>query len=117
LRWAKETYGENVRVDGNKILDEKGEVLLEFENEEGWKAQMAAANSLQKAAEAMEQVPDMIAEALKRGKFSENISDSLYKIMSGESLTKADTEAFNELMSDVTYYTEDGTEIGSKEEV
>ena len=118
LRWAKETYGENVRVDGNKILDEKGEVLLEFENEDGWKAQMAAANSLQKAAEAMEQVPDMIAEALESGGFSKDISDALYKIMSGESLTKAETDVFNELMSDVTYYTEDGeTELGSKETV
>jgi hypothetical protein len=38
-------YGEGARVEGNKIVDEKGETLREFENEDAWVNAIAAANA------------------------------------------------------------------------
>jgi hypothetical protein len=52
--FAKSVYGENAKVEGNKILNEKGEVVREFKDDEAWINEMAAANATLKAAEAME---------------------------------------------------------------
>jgi hypothetical protein len=52
--FVKSVYGDKARVDGNKVLDEKGEVIREFENDEAWINEMAAANATKEAAEAME---------------------------------------------------------------
>jgi uncharacterized protein with gpF-like domain len=63
--FAKQQYGENARVEGNKILDEKGEVIREFTNDEAWINEMAAADATLQAAEAMKEIPGVIAKNME----------------------------------------------------
>jgi hypothetical protein len=58
--FAKEQYGAGARVDGNQILDEKGEVVREFDSDEEFAQAMAAAQATKEAAEAMEKIPGII---------------------------------------------------------
>jgi hypothetical protein len=47
-------------VDGNQILDEKGEVIREFEDDEEFAQAMAAAQATKEAADAMKKIPGII---------------------------------------------------------
>lgn len=101
--FAKSTYGSTARVDGDKILDELGNVLMTFENDEGWTTQMAAAKAMQRAADAMEQIPDMINSVRKtldsKGVSGTNIA-AIEKALSGKSLTKAEFERYSTVVGD-----------------
>jgi hypothetical protein len=63
--FAKMVYGEGARVKGNKIVDEAGETLREFDKKEDWINEMAAANATQEAAEAMKEIPGAILQSVK----------------------------------------------------
>ena len=104
--FAKSVYGENAKVDGNKILNEKGEVIREFDDDEAWINEMAAANATLKAAEAMEQIPGAILNSIK------NLEPELQKVFSkafeGKDLTKSELEDFSQELGAVTYKDENG---------
>lgn len=63
-KFVKENYGKNYRVDGDKILNEAGEVVREFADSEAWIKEMSAAEATMRAAKMMEAVPDIIAKGI-----------------------------------------------------
>ena len=97
--YAKEIYGAGARVDGNKILDEKGEVLREFENEDEFAAAMASAQATKDAANAMEKIPGIINISAKR--FEEKVAgagqafEKLFLGKDGSELTSGDITALS----------------------
>ena len=111
--FAKEVYGENARVDGNKILDEKGEVIREFTDDDAFINEMAAAKATKKAAEAMEKIPEIIKDNMTtiienaESAFS-NIADrgkaaeTLEKAFSGKDLTDEELNVFKQIMGSET---------------
>ena len=93
--YAKTTYGEDAKVDGNKITykDAEGiEQTAEFSGDEDWINAMAAASATEKAANAMEQVPGMLKNsAAVLEKSSEGAGNAFVKAMSSEKgLTKGE---------------------------
>jgi hypothetical protein len=98
--YAKRTYGANARVDGNKILDEKGEVIREFEDEEAFIAEMAAAKATLEAAESMKQVPEIMKKTLSviPGEFQKAVE----KAFSGENLNQEQLDQFIKGLGAVT---------------
>ena len=62
---AKSQYGAGARVEGNKIVDEKGETLKEFENTDAWVEAIAAAEATKEAAHALEKAPEMVQTILE----------------------------------------------------
>ena len=120
--FAKSMYGASARVDGNKILDELGNVLMTFENDEGWAAQMAAAQATQRAADAMAQVPTMIEQALRAfiDRDTGNIKDAAgmevaSKVLEGKSLTREELTVFKKAIgSNAIYYDKEGNRKGKE---
>ena len=104
--FVKSVYGDKARVDGNKVLDEKGEVIREFEDDEAWINEMAAANATKEAAEAMEQIPGAINNAIKD--LSPALQATFNKAFEGQALTKGELDAFTETLGTVTYYDSEG---------
>lgn len=118
--FAKSAYGQTARVDGDKILDELGNVLMTFENDEGWATQMAAAKATQKAAESMQKVPDMISKALEALKIGGNIGGgykAVEKVLSGQSLTLNELDEFQGALGESTFYDENDKLVGNRSEV
>jgi hypothetical protein len=87
-------------VDGNKILDEAGNVVREFTDNEAWINEMAAADATKQAAEAMELVPGAINNALKA--FEKGVHDSVNKAFRGEDLTQGELNEFANAMGEGT---------------
>lgn len=90
--FAKEVYGENSRVDGNKILDEKGEVIREFTNDEAFINEMAAAKATKQAAEAMQKIPDIINKNMKQ--ITNNAQEAFKNAFEGKDLTQEQLNLF-----------------------
>ena len=116
--FAKSVYGSTARVDGNKILDELGNTLMTFENDEGWATQMAAAKATQKAAEAMQKVPSMIGQVLKTF-ISNGQRDTNYaavdKALRGQSLTAAEVDRYTNALGESTYFDAQGKKYTADE--
>jgi 23S rRNA A1618 N6-methylase RlmF len=72
--YVAKTFGENARIDGNKVVDEKGEVIREFTDEDAWIDAMVAAEATEKAAAAMEKIPGIIKDV--GNIFSDTFEDS-----------------------------------------
>ena len=105
--FAKAVYGNDARVKGNKIVDEKGETIREFENEEAWINEIAAANATKEAAEAMKEIPEIIKKTLEN--FTDEAQKGVFeKALEGKSLTKGELREFEEGLGDVEYKDEDG---------
>ena len=114
--YAKEMYGAGARVKNNKILDEAGNVVREFKNEDEFAAAMASSQATKEAAEAMEKMPGIINKgAAVFAKKVEGAGISFEKMFlgsEGNKLTQADVdnlakitnedlkEAFNSLSSE-----------------
>ena len=105
--YAKSVYGANARVDGDQILDEKGEVVREFTDDESWINEIAAANATEKAAAAMLEIPGAILNSIRE--LEPALQDVFMKAFEGKSLTRAETDSFVEQMGTVTYKNADGT--------
>lgn len=58
--FAKEQYGANARVKDNKIVDEKGETLREFDSDEDFANAIASAQAVKDIAATMEKMPVII---------------------------------------------------------
>ena len=112
--FAKSVYGDKARVDGNKILDEKGEVIREFDSDEAWINEMAAANATKEAAEAMEQIPGAIKNAIRD--LSPTLQETFNKAFEGQPLTRGELDEFNKALGNVNYKTtdQDGNIIDAK---
>ena len=89
--YAKATYGEDARVDGDKIiyLDEDGKEQERTMTDESWANEIAAAQATEKAAKAMEAVPALIDAATAKGIANVEIAFS-----NAEKLTREQAEAF-----------------------
>ena len=103
--FVKQQYGSNARVEGNKVLDEKGEVIREFTNDDAWIAEMAAADATLHAAEAMAMVPDIINDNMKivAENFGVEAQKAFEKAFSGQDLTKGELSQFEETLGDFYY--------------
>ena len=113
--FAKSIYGDKVRVDGNKIIDEKGETLREFEDDEAWIQEIAMANATQKAAEAMEEIPGAVLNSIKD--LGPTLQEVFEKAFEGKSLNKAELEAFKGQLGTITYRDEEGEKATTWEEL
>jgi hypothetical protein len=107
--YVAQQYGANARIDGNKILDEKGEVIREFADDDAWIAEMAAADATLKAAEAMEEVPGIIKNNMQTiakvvgGEAGKAASAAFEKAFSGKDFTKSDLDTFTSSLGNKTY--------------
>lgn len=92
--YAKEMYGAGARVDGNKILDEAGNEVREFEDEDAFAAAMASAQATKEAAKAMEAVPNAINKSAayfeKKVKGSGEAFEKLFNSKDGKALTQGE---------------------------
>ena len=104
--YVARVYGENARIEGNKILDEKGETLREFVSEEDWLREMASANATIDAANAMTQIPDILNKSIKT--FDSDLQDSVSRAFTGQDLTQEQLNNFEKAMGTLTYRDEQG---------
>ena len=105
--FVKETYGEDYRVDGNKVIDKAGEVVREFADTEAWITEMAAAEATLQAAQAMEAIPQMIAEAIQflkdtdfSGQGDETARVLKKALTDAGSLNQNELDVYNKLVND-----------------
>ena len=103
--FVKQQYGGSAKIDGNKILDEKGEVIREFTDDDAWIAEMAAADATLQAAEAMQMVPDIINNNLGIiiDRFGVETQKAFEKAFSGEDLTKDELSQFEKTLGNFSY--------------
>ena len=108
--YVKEVYGENYRVDGDKILDEAGEVVREFADSEAWIKEMAAADATLKAAELMKQVPGIIYDGMQKlisqdangmGGYRAEVFQKA--LTDAESLTQNELNTYKEILADTSF--------------
>ena len=113
--FAKMVYGEGARVKGNKIVDETGETLREFDNDESWINEMAAANATKQAAEAMKEIPGAITNSIKN--LEPELQNLFEKAFEGRNLTNAELEKFSTELGTITYKDEEGNTAKSWNEL
>lgn len=111
LKLAKQNYvtriyGENARIEDNKILDEKGETLREFVDDEDWLNEMASANAVIESANAMAQIPDILNKSIKT--FDTKLQSSVSKAFTGQDLTQEELNNFEKAIGEITYKDEEG---------
>ena len=98
-----ETYGEEARIDGDKIVDAAGNTLREFDSDEAWINAMAAAEATQKAAKSMQQVPGLIDKAAnafnKKVAGYGNVVEKAFA-QGADALTKGELEKFEKIAAD-----------------
>jgi predicted RNA-binding Zn ribbon-like protein len=113
--FAKMVYGEGARVKGDKIIDETGETLREFDDDESWINEIAAANATKDAAEAMKEIPGAIANSIKN--LEPELQNLFEKAFEGKNLTNAELEQFSTELGTITYKDEEGNTAKSWNEL
>ena len=114
-KYVKQTYGSKARIDGNKIIDEKGETIREIESDEVWKQEMAAAQATLEAAKQMEIIPDIVDKAVQG--LSSEVAKIVEKAFTGKNLTKQELTELGNVMGKVTYKDSEGEEAKTWDEL
>lgn len=87
--YVAKTFGEGHRIDGNKVLDSAGNTVRDFADDDAWKEAIIAANAMEKAAEAMGKLPEII------DKVSAQLEDNFTR--AGDVLNQAFSEGASSL--------------------